>query len=132
MTTSAMFGTLGFYQLVAENLNADPKWRDKSSRMNFTIIFSYGPPVDTAFALTFDNGAIGNVHVAEPAEMDDAQFVISAPAEVFRSMIEGKLKPTMAIATGKFKVKGDLKVLLKEMTAFQYFLDSMSKIPLGE
>ena len=28
--------------------------------------------------------------------------------------------------------KADLKVLLKEMTAFQYFLDSMSKIPLGE
>ena len=124
--TQPTFGTVGFYQAMADALNADPEWAEKGADLDFAMIYVYGEPIDKVFYVEFSQG--GQVSDAEELasqEDRDADFVISGPAAVWKDVLSKAVKPTTALATGKLKVKGKQTQLLKNMSSFTHILDVM-------
>lgn len=124
-----MFGTVDFYQAMADALNDDPEWPEKGGHLDFAMIYIYGEPIDKVFYVKFEEGGkVGDVaELASPDERD-AEFVISGPATVWKDVLSKSVKPTTALATGKLKVKGKQTVLLKNMSSFTHILDVMSNL----
>ena len=57
-------------------------------------------------------------------------FDLAAAPDTWRSLLEGKTNPMMAITRGKLKVDGNLAALMKHMKAFTKVLDAMSGVEL--
>lgn len=127
-TTRAVFGTVSVYEAMADRLTADPEWADKGTEITYSMIYNYLPPIGKAFFVNFDQGKV--IEVEELASVDDrpADFVISGEPPVWRGVLRSEIKPTVAIATGKLKVKGKQTTLLKHMHAFSHILKVMTEI----
>lgn len=121
-------GTLGFYEAMAEMLNSDPAWAEKSRGLTYTMVYGYGAPIDRHFLLRFDTGRIAEVREAEPGECDSCDAFVTAAPEVWRAIFTGRTSPTVALATGKVKLKGDKVRLMKNMAAFTHVIDTMKTI----
>ena len=122
------FGTVGFYQAMAETLNEDPVWAQKGGHLHYNMVYRYGPPLDRDFWMTFKEGKVLNVHESSAAEAETADFIISGDTDVWRSIFVGELNPTVAMARGKVKIQGKASELVKNMGAFKYVLDAMGKV----
>lgn len=121
------FGTVGFYEAMADQLNRDPEWTTLGKAISYSMIFDYGPPVDKRFFALFDEGRVIEVREAAPDE-SDVDFAISGPADLWRGIFDQTVNPTAALMKGQMKVKGKMTALLKNMNAFNYVIDSMTKI----
>lgn len=122
------FGTVGFYEAMADQLNADPVWAEKGAKLEYDLIFRYGAPLDRDFWMSLKDGKVFNVHQSTPEEADLAPFIISAEPDVWRSIFAGELNPTIAMARGKAKVQGNTSELMRNMAAFKHILDVMATI----
>lgn len=125
---AVQFGTVGFYEAMAEALNSDSEWAAKSGDLDNTMVYRYGPPIDRDFMLTFRDCKVIDPREATAEDVEKADFIISADADVWRKVFEGEMNPTVALARGKVKVDGDTKKLLKNMGAFKYVLEAMGRI----
>ena len=54
--------------------------------------------------------------------------MITGPPDVWRGIFEKKINPTAALTTGKMKVKGKMTALLKNMKAFSYVIEAMTRV----
>lgn len=120
-----VFGTVSLYEALAENLNADPVWRELAKPITYTMIYAYLPPVDKRFYLRFTEGEIVQVRDLPSGEDLEVDFVISAKPDVWAALIRLEMNPTSAMATGKVKVKGKQTVLLRHMKRFSYLIDRL-------
>lgn len=130
MSQRPTFGTVSFYEAMAEALNDDPAWEEKGKPISCAMIYSYGPPVDKAFLVNFEAGRVTEVtELASVHDRDgDAEFVISGSADAWKAVLRKQLKPATAMATGKLKVKGKQTYLLRNMAAFSHILDVMTEL----
>jgi hypothetical protein len=128
MSDPVQFGTLGFYQKMAEALNVDPEWVEKGKPLSCAMVFVYGPPVDRNFYVSFDAGKVTDVAELASVEERPAEFVITGTGEAWRAVLRREVKPATAMATGKLKVKGRQTYLLKNMAAFSHILDVMTRL----
>jgi putative sterol carrier protein len=53
---------------------------------------------------------------------------VSGGVDTWRGIFDGKVNPTVALATGKMKLKGNKTRLLKNMAAFTYVIDTMKRL----
>lgn len=67
------------------------------------IVFDEGP---VFLDLTGDQASITN-------DDQDADCTITTSVKTLEDLIKGKLNPTMALMTGKIKIKGDMGVAMK-------------------
>ena len=130
MTAPVAFGSLEFYETVAADLNADPAWAEMSRTLSYSMIFSYGPPISGDFFVSFDGGKISGMRTADEADFGSADFIIGASSDIWRTIVEGKTNPTMALARGQIKITGDKMLLMGHMAAFQYLFKAMGQVPL--
>jgi putative sterol carrier protein len=121
-------GTLEFYQAMADKLNADPEWVDKGKNISFNMGYKYEAPIEGQFYVAFDHGRVTEVRDASQADLDAADYVISGSSDVWRGCFDGSINPTVAMTRGKLRVRGKMAQLLKNMPAFMYIQDTMSKI----
>lgn len=121
-------GTLEFYQAMADKLNADPDWADKGKNISFNMAYKYEAPIEGQFYVSFDQGRVTAVRDASQADLDAADYVISGSSDVWRGCFDGSINPTVAMTRGKLRVRGKMAQLLKNMPAFMYIQDTMSKI----
>lgn len=128
MSDRPKFGTLEFYQAMADALNADPEWADKGKPLTCAMVYVYGPPVNRNFFLNYDAGKI--IEVVEVASPDErpAEFVITGSGDAWKAVLTKEIKPATAMATGKLKVKGKQTFLLKNMGAFSHILEAMTRL----
>ncbi len=122
------FGTVDFYQAMADALNSDPAWADIGKDLDYTMVYVFTEPVDKSFYAVFGGGKVTGVREAGAADAENVDFVISGPPDVWRGIFEKKINPTAALTTGKMKVKGKMTTLLKNMKAFQYVIEAMTKV----
>jgi putative sterol carrier protein len=122
------FGTVGFYEAMADQLNSDPVWAEKGASLEYDLVFRYGAPLNRDFWMSLKGGKVLNVHQATPEEAETAPFVISAEPEVWRSIFAGEVNPTIAMARGKVKVQGSTSELMRNMAAFKHIIDTMAQI----
>lgn|GEM_PF-2340205 len=121
-----VFGTLGLYEELADRLNADPRWREIGRPITYSMVYEYLPPIGKSFLLDFREGEIVDVaELATPDERGAVDFVITAEPSVFAALMRKELQPTVAMATGKAKVKGKQAVLLRHMKRFSYLLNTL-------
>lgn len=124
------FGTVAVYEEMARLLNDDPEWAEKGKAITYTMIYNYEAPVDKAFFVRFEEGRITEVRELLSPDVETADFVISGAPEIWRGVLEKKLNPTAVLTRGQLKVKGKLTTLLKNMSAFGYIIDCMTKVEL--
>jgi putative sterol carrier protein len=129
MTEPVKFATVGFYEAMAEMLNNDPVWAEKSADLKMSMVYSYGEPQPGDFHLMLDGGKVREVRNADASDLENADYVISGPSDIWREVFEGKKSPAVAMAKGSIKIKGDAKALVKNLGTFKYILDAMGKIP---
>ena len=122
------FGTVEFYEAMADMLNNDPEWAEIGKKLSYSMVYVFGAPVDKEFSVVFDEGRVTEVREAGHGDADKADFVVSGAPDVWRGVFEKAINPTAALTTGKLKVKGKMTTLLKNMSAFSYVVDSMTKV----
>lgn len=128
MSDQPSFGTVESYQAMADALNADPAWVEKGKPLSCAMVYVYGPPVDKAFYLVYDEGRISEVAEVSSPDERPAEFVITGTADTWKAVLRKEIKPATAMATGKLKVKGRQTFLLKNMGAFSYILEVMTQL----
>ena len=122
------FGTVGFYQAMADQLNSDPAWDDIGKDLSYSMVYVYTEPVNKRFYAVFDQGKVTGVREATEADAETVDFVITGAPDVWRGIFEKTINPTAALTTGKMKVKGKMTTLLKNMKAFSYVIEAMTKV----
>jgi len=122
------FGTVDFYQAMADQLNNDPAWKDIGQNLSYSMVYVLTEPVDKRFYAVFDEGKVSGVREATEADAEGVDFVITGPPDVWRGIFEKRINPTAALTTGKMKVKGKMTTLLKNMSAFSYVIEAMTKV----
>jgi putative sterol carrier protein len=122
------FGTVDFYQAMADQLNNDPAWKDIGKDLSYKMVYVFTEPVDKRFYAVFDEGRVSGVREATEADTEQVDFVITGPPDVWRGIFEKSINPTAALTTGKMKVKGKMTTLLKNMKAFSYVIEAMTKV----
>lgn len=122
------FGTVDFYQAMADQLNSDPAWADIGQDLSYKMVYVFTEPVDKSFYAEFDEGKVTGVREATAADSENVDFAITGPPDIWRGIFEKKINPTAALTTGKMKVKGKMTVLLKNMKAFSYVIEAMTKV----
>lgn len=126
----AKFGTIEVYEEMARLLNDDPEWKEKGKAITYSMIYVYAPPADKNFFLRFDEGRVVEVREVPSPDAEPADFVLTGSPEVWRGVLDKSLNPTSALTRGQLKVKGKMTTLLKNMGAFSYVIDTMTKIDL--
>jgi putative sterol carrier protein len=129
MTEPVQFATVGFYEAMADALNNDPIWAEKSAGLTMSMVYTYEGSQPGSWYMEFDGGKVHNVRDASDADREQADYVISGPSEIWREVFQGDKSPAVAMARGLIKIKGDAKALVKNLGTFKYVLDAMGKIP---
>lgn len=123
------FGTVEFYQAMADALNADPEWFEKGGdKITYDMVYNYEAPVEGSFFCRYDHGKVTEVRAATPDDVEHADFVISGSSDVWKGVFDGSINPTVAMTRGQLRVRGKMAQLLKNMKAFQYVITVMSRI----
>lgn len=122
------FGTLGFYQAMANALNNDPQWPETGKALKAKMVYAYGAPINKNFYMEFAEGKVSDVSEVDSPENTPAEFIVSGSADSWKQVLTKEVKPATAMATGKLKVKGKQTYLLKNMGAFTYILDVMTQL----
>jgi putative sterol carrier protein len=127
----AQFGTIEVYDALADKLREDEEWAEIGKSITNTMVHVYREPVGKSFLVRFEEGRITDVRELASPDGEDVDFVLTADPEVWRAIMEKRTKPTVAMTTGKVKVKGNMGALLKNMKPFSRVLDLMTEIKLA-
>jgi L-fuculose-phosphate aldolase len=86
-------------------VNQDEHFLTKAKKLNLTaqVAIKLDAQKDSIYKFNFQEGKIIKVEYD-----DEAPFVISGPASVWRLIFKGQLDPFVATTQGKLKLKGDL------------------------
>ena len=122
------FGTVEFYEAMADMLNNDAQWADVGKKLSYSMVYVFGAPLEKEFYVVFDKGRVTEVREAGDGDAERSDFVVSGAPDAWRGVFEKKINPTAALTTGKLKVKGKMTTLLKNISAFSYVVDSMTKV----
>jgi putative sterol carrier protein len=125
-----LFGTIEVYDALAERLNDDEEWAVLGKPITNTMVHVYREPIDKSFFVRFEEGRITDVRELSSPDAEEVDFVLTADPDVWRSIIEKKTKPTVAMTTGKVKIKGNMGALMKHMKPFSHVMDVMTEIDL--
>jgi len=89
-----------------------------------------GIPEDLAMWLDVHQGQCRGCKLLAAKDADAADFIIKAPYATWRTVIEGKLDPTMAMMQNKLKlVKGHMPTMVRFVTASKDLVKSSEKVP---
>lgn len=130
MSDEITFGTPEFFSRIAQSLAADDVWRAKAANLSASMVYVYGEPMNRAMSVKFEKGVLTEYAAVDPAAPPAADFVISGRGDLWKSIATGKVKPTVAMAGGKLKVKGKQTLLLRNMGAFTRLMDIQTSLPV--
>jgi putative sterol carrier protein len=128
MTMGVAIGTLEFHEMLAQMLNSDPHWAELGADLTYNLIFGYDEPINQRFLLRFDKGRMTEVRYAQPG--DAAHATLKGPPDTWRKIFSGETSPLMALARRKLEVSGQLSLVMKNVGAFNYVVDSMAKLDI--
>ncbi|HEX9684091.1 MAG TPA: SCP2 sterol-binding domain-containing protein [Acidimicrobiales bacterium] len=128
MADKPHFGTLNYFEALANEMNNDPEWLAMATPMTYTMVYDYGEPVNKIFVMDFKEGRIDSFRELQSVDEVEADFTFTGPGSVWAAVIKKDLSPTVAMATGKLKVDGPQTVLLRHMKKFAYLNDKMANM----
>lgn len=123
-----VFGTVGFYEALADTMNNDAKWLEMATPITYSMVYKLEAPIDKRFFMRFEKGAITEIDELAPGDERHVDFTFSGKPEVWAAVIKKEMTPTSAMATGKLKVDGPQTVLLRQMRKFAYLNEKMASM----
>ncbi len=126
--SSPLFGTPDYFAQVKALLESDGMWAQRSEGVTCSMVYIYGDPMNRAMKVDFDKGTVTNFQAVDPSSPPSADLVISARGSVWHQIATQQLKPTLAMATGKLKLKGKQTFVLKNMGAFTRLMELQTQI----
>lgn len=130
-TENALFGTPDFFELLQGLMEEDAVWQAKASGLTVSMVYLYGPPMNRAMFVRFEAGKLVEYEAVSPADPPASEITISANGAVWKAIVDQELKPTLAMATGKVKVKGKQTLLLKNMAAFGRLMELQTTLDVS-
>lgn len=128
MADKPVFGTIEYFEALAEEMNNDEEWLEMATPMTYTFVYHYEPPMDKMFVMQFEEGRIVSFSEIDSLDDVDADFTFKGKPEVWAGIIKKELSPTVAMATGKLNVDGPQTVLLRHLKKFAYLNDKMANM----
>lgn len=88
----------------------------------------FGYPDSVAVQLTLDRG---RCHVAEirPTDAVSASIILSAPYQIWKSVVKGELDPLLGVTRGSIAVKGSLATLMMHAKAATALVACAKAVP---
>src|SRR3990170_1961174 len=103
------FGSLEFYEAMADALNDDPIWLQKGGeKITFDMVYNYEAPIEGSFFCRFESGKVTEVRDATAEDVEHAHFVISGSSDVWKGCFDGSINPTVAMTRGQLRVRGKM------------------------
>ena len=122
------FGTVDFYQAMADQLNNDPEWAEKGKNLTYDMVYNYEAPIEGSFFCRFESGKVTECRNATPADAEAADFVISGSSDTWGGISWVGALLRRALTRGQLRVRGKMSQLLKNMAAFQYVIVAMTRV----
>ncbi len=108
-------------------INQDENFLSKAKELDLTtkVVIKMNEEADKIYKFNFQGGKIAKVEYDE-----DAPFVISGPASVWRLVFEGKLDPFVATTQGKLKLKGELGTISRWYVPFSRMFSLFKEVKI--
>lgn len=103
-------------------IEADASYRDVAAKWTWPVALLMHPapelgyPHSVAVELTLDRGRCHEAVIRSQEELS-AAIVLSAPYQVWKSVVKGELDPLVGVTRGKIAVKGSLATLMMHAKA---------------
>ena len=124
----ATYGTIGFYEELADRLNHDPGWADQGKAISCTMSFTWDEPVGKRFLMRFNAGHVDEVRELDLDDDAPSDFVFTGSPEMWRRVLTNQISPAQAIMGNKIKMQGKKSWLLQNMMPFKHVLATLTSI----
>ncbi|MHA1276006.1 MAG: SCP2 sterol-binding domain-containing protein [Candidatus Helarchaeota archaeon] len=96
---------------------------------DFLFIAEYEDGSITKLWIDLHDGQCRGTAVIKPDEEKDAAFIMSGPYANWKLVAEKKLDPIQGLMTGKFKLKGDMAMVMRYTKAAVEMVNSIMAVP---
>ena len=129
-----LFPSLEWAQELARRLNEQPKYKESAMSWKGTLVMAVlAEPgklaADCNIALDPTGGTITDVHLADEAQRNKADFTLLAKYSVWKDIVLGKYDILGAVITGKMRLKGQLFRLMLQLKTPEITLQEMRNMP---
>jgi putative sterol carrier protein len=117
---------------LGRQLNASTTYEKSAMNWEGDFIFIIDPaPGEEARYLYLDlyHGKSPSAEALENLEEKKAAYIISAPASIWRKVIEGKLDPIQGMMTRQLKLKGDMMQVMRYPKAAKEIVSCCALVP---
>jgi putative sterol carrier protein len=126
------FATEAWIKALQEELNKSQGYQEAAKTWEgdfyFVVTASDGIPADVYMYMDLWHGECREaMEVADPASKDPA-FVMSAPVDVWRKVVDKKLDPIKGLMTRQLKLKGNMMKIMKAPKAAIELVECTTRI----
>ncbi|MHA2018594.1 MAG: sterol carrier protein [Promethearchaeia archaeon] len=115
------FGTEEWIKAYLEKLNANKAYEESAKTWEGDFVFVIEPEGNLDHELRFYvdlwHGKARSGKLLKPGEEVDSEFVFSGKWGNWEKLIDGKLDPIKGLMARKFKLKGDMKKVMRAVKA---------------
>ena len=127
------FPSAGWIKALSDLLNSSDVYQRSAKDWEGDFIFVLQPdesfPETAYLHLQLHHGSSQGASQADPDNLPETEFIISAPYSIWRKVIDGKLDPIQGMMTGQLKLEGDLMKVMRYPKAAQEMVSCCAKIP---
>jgi putative sterol carrier protein len=128
----AAFGSAEWVQAFHEAINSSKAYEDaaKNWEGDFYFIIEQSGAQSKPIYMYVDlwHGKSRKAFMAEDASEMKPEFVISAPAGVWKKVIEKKLDPIQGLVTRQLKLQGNIAKIMRAVKAAQELVNCTTKV----
>jgi putative sterol carrier protein len=129
------FGSDEWFQEYKDRINRSEAYREAAATWEGGVAFVFDAEPDRNWPETMHaildlwHGECRDARQVEPAEVDAAPFLISAPYSRWKQVIRGELDPIKGMMQGKLKLRGDLSTIVRYVKASNELVNLASSVP---
>jgi len=128
-----MFPSDEWIKALMEVLNDNEAYHKSAAKWegDFYFIVEPGPGVVEPVALYIDlwHGQARSAGKVDSADEKNPEFIIRAPVNTWRRVIEKKLDPIQGMITGQLKLKGTMSKIMRFPRAASELVNCATKVP---
>ena len=126
------FGTAEWLEVYINTLNNNKIYEESAKTWEGDFLFVITPSGnldhEVRFYVDLYHGKARSGYALAPGEEKETAFVFSGPWRNFEKLIDGKLDPIKGLMTRKFKLKGDMKKVMRAVKAAQNLVKTIQMI----
>ncbi len=114
-------------------INADPAYREAGRSWQGGVVLRMKPAAGTTERCVFvdlDGGECRTARVATAADVASSPWIIAAPADTWRQVLDGRIDPILGVLSGKLALeRGHVFGLVPYARAAKVLLAAATRVP---